>query len=134
MKLRLILCAIVALFCVGFSYGQAVQDSTITLIVPVKFDLTTAQGIKEFIGLIVTMIITLVGGVWAKGRAFLAKYLPTTERKVAFIGLLGSIAVGFTFGFTKDTIGILVMGVFATMGLYGSAKSAAKTEPIPSNN
>ena len=139
MKLRLILCAIVALFCVGFSYGQdpqsvqAVQDSTITLIIPTKVDLTTTTGIQQFAQYLILMLITLIGGFWAKGRNFLDKYLNTTEKKVALTGFVLTFIAGLSSGFTKDVISALIVSgltVFATMGIFGTVKTASKTDQV----
>lgn len=131
MKLKLFLCAAIALFITAIAFGQSAVDSTITLIIPTKVDLTTTSGIQQFVGYLIMMLITLISGFWAKGRTFLDKFLNTTEKKVALTGFVLTFVAGLSSGFTKDIISTLIVSgltVFATMGIFGTVKTEPKTD------
>lgn len=134
MKFKHIFLTITALFIAAFAYGQSAVDSTITLVIPTKVDLTTTSGIQQFVGYVVMMIITLIGGFWAKGKTFLDKYLNTTEKKVAFTGFILTLVAGFVTGFTKDIVSALLISaltVFSTMGIFGTLKPVIiKTDEV----
>jgi len=130
MNIKKVLIFAIAVFFTAFAFGQAAVDSTITLVIPTKIDLTNTAGIQQFVGYIVMMLITLVSGFWAKGKNFLDKYLSTTNAKVALTGFILTLVAGFSSGFTKDVISALIVSaitVLSTMGLFGLVKASSKS-------
>ena len=111
------------------------EDTTkVVLELPKKLDFSTVAEFKQTVGLLISAVITLITGYWAKGNAALKRFLPTVEKRVAFVGFLVSVGVGLAFGFSGDTLTTIwtsLLGVFIGMGGYGAAKPATtKTDEI----
>lgn len=104
------------------------EDTTkVVLELPKALDFSTIAGFKQTLGLLISAIITLVTGYWAKGNEVLKRFLPTTEKRVAFVGFLVSVSVGLAFGFSGDTMSTIwtsLLGVFVGMGGYGTVKNS----------
>jgi len=111
------------------------EDSTkVVLELPKTLDFSTVAGFKQTVGLLISAVITLITGYWAKGNALLKRFLPTTEKRVAFVGFLVSVGVGLAFGFSGDTLTTIwtsLLGVFVGMGGYGTAKTGKAEDTIP---
>ena len=125
-------------FIASFAFAQnVVTDSTITITLPRNFDLSNLESLKGTVGLIVSALLTLISGFWSKGNEFLQKFLPTTEKRVAAVGLIIAIVAGLVFGFSKDllnNIWIAIWGVFGSMGIFGVLKKNPTPElPTPNS-
>lgn len=132
MKFKVFLCAIIALFYVGFVVAQ--DTTKVVLELPKTLDFSTITGFKQTVGLLISAVLTIISGYWSKGNEALKKYLPTTEKRVSFVGFILSVCVGLAFGFTGDTLTTLwtsLLGVFVGLGSYGAVKSSPKAEEAP---
>lgn len=117
-----------ALCLVAVAFAQS--DSTVTVVLPSKLDFSTLISFKETTSLLISAALTIVSGFWAKGNVFLKQYLPTTEKRVAFVGLLVSLGAGLAFGFSGGiltTIWTSVIGVLTGMGGFGVVKPKTAT-------
>lgn len=130
MKSEKILMTLLGLLAVNFLIAQT--DTTVVSInLPKTFDFSTVAGFTKTVSLLLSAALTIVSGFWAKGNDFLKKWLPTTEKRVAFVGFIVSLGVGLTFGFSQGvltTIWTSLLGVFVGMGAYGTVKAQVKTE------
>lgn len=123
-KVFFLLLAVLSVACL---FGQ--DTNTVTLTLPKTLDFKTPAAFSQTAGLIISAVLTVVSGFWAKGNEVLKKYLPTTERRVAFVGLLVSVGVGLAFGFSPNVLTTLwtaLIGVLTAMGGFGAVKASAK--------
>jgi hypothetical protein len=76
-------------------------------------------------GLIISALLTVINGFWAKGNVWLSQHIPTKPQRVAVIGFLTSFLSGWAFGFSQDIVMTMVtsiLGVFAGIGVYTTSQ------------
>lgn len=121
-KVFFLFLAVLSVACV---FGQ--DTNTVTLVLPKNLDFNTPAAFSQTVGVLISAVLTIISGFWAKGNAFLTKYLPTTERRVALVGFLVSVGVGLAFGFSPTIMSTLwtsLLGVLTAMGGFGAAKAS----------
>jgi hypothetical protein len=106
------------------------DSNTITITIPKVVKTGTPAEAYASINIIVSALLTLVLGFFAKRWTWLDAYFSTTQRKVGAVGLASALVVCFIFGFSTDALTILwqaVIGVFGMMGAYGFIQEKKKS-------